>query len=195
MKQIAAAFACASALALAAAAPAAGADDRIDQQLKDIEFCYAISVLGASTVQLRSQGQTLDEQLAKRKAALDEPQYALIADLTRQVYDKDLTDPFVVAGDTNAACLHARGQQRAFAPAGQKYCPRVGLMVSEVDRLRRAGGSAEDVVKALEGRYGSVRTALGETLAQVAAKPPKGDAPETGALDHKMCMILAITGG
>ena len=195
MKQIATVLGCAAVMALAGMGPAAGSDERIDRQLKDIEFCYAVSVLGASTVQLRSQGQTLEEQLERRKASLDAPQYALIADLTRQVYDNDLTDPFAVAGDTNAACLQASGQQRAFAPAGQKYCPRVGLMVSEVDRLRRAGGSAEDVVKALEGRYGRVRTALGETLAQVAAKTPKGDAPETGALDHKMCMILAITGG
>lgn len=194
MRQAATSLVCAGALALAGAATAADAG-RIDQPLEDIEFCYGVSVLGASTVELRNQGQALDEQLARRKASLDESQYALIEDLARQVYDNDLGDPLAVAGDANAACLQARGQHRVFAPAGQKYCPRVGLMVSDVDRMRRAGRTVEETIEALEGRYGNVRTAQGESLAEVAARPRTGDTADSGALEHRMCMVLAIVGG
>ena len=194
MKQGATWFLCAGMLALGDVASAADTG-RIDRQREDIDFCYRVSVLGASTVELRNQGRTLDEQLARRNASLDDAQYALIADLARRVYDGDQTDPLVVAGDTNAACLQARGQHRVFAPAGQKYCPRVGLMVADVDRMRRAGRTAEETVEALQGRYGNVRTALGESLAQVAARARSGDAGDTGALEHRMCMVLAIVGG
>lgn len=194
MKQVALSVVCVGLLALACTAPAAGTE-HVERQLKEIEYCYAVSVLGASTVQLRNQGQALDEQLARRRASLDDAQYALVADVARRVYDDDLADPLAVAGATNAACLQARGQHRAFAPAGQKYCPRVGLMVSEVDRMRRAGRTADETVEALEDRYGNVRTALGESLVQVAAKARTGDTPDSGVLEHRLCMILAIVGG
>ena len=77
-----------------AVGPVYGADTA--QQLKDVDFCYGVSVLSASTVQLRNQGQAQDEQLARRKGSLSEDEFALIADITKQVYDKDLRDPFLV---------------------------------------------------------------------------------------------------
>lgn len=91
---------------------AMGADkvdaDKTAQRLKDVDFCYGVSALAASTVQLRNQGQTEEAQLEHRKASLSEGEYALIVDITAQVYAKDLRDPFVVAGDTNADCLRVK---------------------------------------------------------------------------------------
>lgn len=177
---------------------AAGADqtteEKAKQLLKDVDFCYAVSALAASTVQLRNQGQAQEEQLARRKASLEEGQYTLIADITAQVYAKDLRDLFVVAGDTNASCLDAKDQGQSFSLAGQKECPRVGLMRAEVDAMRRRGTSAKETVAALKDRYAGVRTALHESLEDIAAEEPKGDAPDTGAFDNQMCMILAMTG-
>lgn len=176
---------------------AAGADQATDAQAKqvlaDVDFCYGVSALAASTVQLRNQGQTQEEQLARRKASLGEGEYALIADITAQVYAKDLRDVFVVAGDTNADCLKARNQDGTFTLPGQKACPKVGLMRAEVDAMRRKGTSAKDTVAALKERYAGVRTALQESLEDMAREEPKGDAPDAGAFDNQMCMILAMT--
>ena len=177
---------------------AAGADqtqeEKAKQLLKDVDFCYGVSALAASTVQLRNQGRTQEEQLERRKASLDEGQYALIADITAQVYAKDLRDVFVVAGDTNANCLEAKGQGKSFSLAGQKACPKVGLMRAEVDAMRRRGTSAKDTVAALKDRYGNTRTAINESLKDIAREEPKADKPDVGAFDNQMCMILAMTG-
>lgn len=176
---------------------AAGADPATEEQAKqvlaDVDFCYGVSALAASTVQLRNQGQAQEEQLARRKAALGEGEYALIADITAQVYAKDLRDPFVVAGDTNVDCLEARNQASTFTLPAQKACPKVGLMRAEVDAMRRKGISAKDTVAALEDRYAGVRTALRESLADIAGEEPKGESPDAGAFDNQMCMILAMT--
>ena len=185
---------CMGALPSMAAGGDPAADAKIKQQLEDVDFCYAVSALAASTVQLRNQGQTQEEQLARRKASLDEGQYALIADITAQVYAKDLRDLFVVAGDTNADCLRAKGQDAAFTPAGQKGCPRVGMMRAEVNAMRRGGASAKDTVAALKDRYGGVRTALNESLKDIAREEPKADKPDIGAFDNQMCMIISMTG-
>jgi hypothetical protein len=170
------------------------AKEKAKQLLKDVDFCYAVSALAASTVQLRNQGQTQEEQLARRKASLDEGQYALIADITAQVYAKDLRDLFVVAGDTNASCLDAKDHGKSFVLSGQKACPKVGLMRAEVDAMRRRGTSAKETVAALKERYAGVHTALHESLKDIAGEEPKGDVPDTGAFDNQMCMILAMTG-
>lgn len=179
-------------------AMAAGADnadgDKSTQLLKGVDFCYGVSALAASTVQLRSQGQTQEAQLERRKASLSEGEYALIADITAQVYEKDLRDPFVVAGDTNADCLRAKNLERSFKPAGQKQCPKIGLMKAEVDAMRRRGVSAEETITALKDRYAGTRTALGETLETIARAELKGDQPDSGAFENQMCMILAMTG-
>lgn len=177
---------------------AAGADkateEKTMQLLKDVDFCYGVSALAASTVQLRNQGQTQEEQLERRKASLGEAEYALIADITAQVYAKDLRDVFVVAGDTNASCLDAKDHGRAFRPAGQRQCPKVGLMKAEVDAMRRRGTSADDTIAALKGRYAGVRTALRESLEDIARAEPTGDKAETGAFENQTCLILSMTG-
>ena len=176
---------------------AAGADQATDEKakqvLKDVDFCYGVSALAASTVQLRNQGQTQEEQLARRKASLSEGEYALVADITAQVLGVNLRDPFAVAGDTNADCLKAKHQGETFTLAGQKACPKIGLMRAEVDAMRRAGTSGKDTVKALKERYGNTRTALGESLKDIAGEEPKGDKPDVGAFDNQMCMIVSMT--
>lgn len=176
---------------------ATGADkadaDKAAQLLKDVDFCYGVSALAASTVQLRNQGQTQEAQLERRKASLSEGEYTLVADITAQVYEKDLRDPFVVAGDTNADCLRARNLERSFNRAGQKQCPKIGLMKAEVDGMRRRGTSADETIAALKDRYKGTRTALGETLETIARAEPKGDQPDSGAFENQMCMILAMS--
>ena len=175
---------------------AAGAKPRVDaaQLNQDIDFCYGVSAMAASTVELRAMGKTLDEVLASRRQALDDATYPLIADITTQVYEKDLTDTFVVAASANVGCLEAKGRAQSFRMDAQQQCPRVGLMRAEVDALRRKGMSAEQTVAQLQDRYGDTRTALGESLADVAAKEPRADEPDNGRLDNFMCMVLAITG-
>lgn len=184
---------------MAATSPSASAADqadkaKVDKLLKDVDFCYGVSALAASTVQLRNQGQTKDEQLERRKTSLSDGQYALVADITEQVYAKDLRDVFVVAGDTNADCLRAKDQGQAFTPKGLKGCPQIGLMKAEVDAMRRRGVSANDTVAALKERYGGIRTALGESLKDMARSEPKGDQPDSGAFENQMCMIVSMTG-
>ena len=183
-----------------AAIPALAADadkadaDRTAQRLKDVDFCYGVSALAASTVQLRNQGQTQEAQLERRKASLGEGEYTLIADITTQVYAKDLRDLFVVAGDTNADCLRAKGHERAFTRPGQKQCPKIGLMKAEVDAMRRRGVSAEETIAALKDRYAGIRTALGESLEETARAEPQGDKADSGAFENQMCMIVSLTG-
>lgn len=172
----------------------ASGTDAQTQLLQDVDFCYGVSALAASTVQLRNQGQTQETQMERRKATLSEAEYALILDVSNQVYTKDLRDVFAVAGDTNAGCLAARNHESAFKKAGQQHCPRVGLMKAEVDAMRRDGKSAEETIAALKGRYAGVRSALGDSLEAMASAQPKGDVADTGAFENQMCMILAMTG-
>ena len=185
---------CMAATSLSATAADAADKEKIDKLLKDVDFCYGVSALAASTVQLRNQGQTKDAQLERRKASLSDGQYALIADITEQVYAKDLRDVFVAAGDTNADCLWAKEHGEAFTRQGQKGCPQIGLMKAEVDAMRRRGVSADETVAALKERYGRIRTALGESLKDVARAEPKGDQPDSGAFENQMCMIVSMTG-
>ena len=114
MKQVALSVVCVGLLALACTARAAGTE-HVERQFKEIEYCYAVSVLGASTVQLRNQGQALDEQLARRRASLDDAQYALVADVARRVYDDDVADPLAVAGAHRAH--RVVGPRRNHSPA------------------------------------------------------------------------------
>lgn len=186
-------------LTLLLAAPLAAqadaqADAKASRALADIGFCYAVSAVGASTVNRRNDGMTLEEQVASRAEKLDEAQAALAADLARQVYENDLRDPLAVASDTNRACLKARGNEQGFDPGAVALCPRIGLMRAEVDALRRAGKTAEDVVAMLGERYAGVRQPLGGGLQEMAAEEVSGDQPNTGAFDNQLCMILGVTG-
>lgn len=60
--------------------------------------------------------------------------------------------------------------------------------------MRRRGTNAQDTIAALKDRYAGVRTALGESLEDVARAEPKGDQADSGAFENQMCMIVSLTG-
>jgi len=181
-------------IALTCSAGAQSSDPAIQKMLSDQEYCYALSAMSNMSVIWRNSGRTLEEQLERRKKSLgaDTPEYLLVQDVTKQIYEKDIKDPKVAVADTHAACLDAKGHTRKFTQKAIRTCPVVGIMVGEVAMARRKGATVEQVSSLLGDRYGDLPKTYEGGVEKLAAKYSETSKQDTGAFDYLTCMILGM---
>lgn len=179
---------------MALSAGAQTPDPAIRKMLDDQEYCFAISGMANMSVLWRNSGRTLEEQLERRKKSLGEstPEYALVQDITKQIYEKDIRDTKAAVADTHASCLDAKGHTNKFTQKAIRSCPLVGLMVGEVSALRKRGVSVEQIASVLGDRYGELPKTYEGGLEKLAAKYTEDSKPQNGSFDYLTCMVLGM---
>lgn len=184
-----------SCILLACSAHAQTPDPAIQKLTNDQTYCYGLAGMANMSVLWRNSGKTLEEQLDQRKKSLGEetPEYALVRDITKQVYDKDIKDPRVAMADTHASCLDAKGHTNKFLPVAIRNCPVIGTMVGEVAAARKQGATLEQISAQLGDRFGSFPKTYGGGVEKIAAKYSEDSKPETGLFDYQMCMIKGMS--
>jgi hypothetical protein len=162
--------------------------------LGDQEYCYALAAMSNMSVLWKNSGRTLEEQLERRKKSLgvDTPEYLLVQDVTKQIYEKDIKEPRTAIADTHASCLDAKGHTKKFTQKAIQSCPIVGIMVGEIAAARRKGATVEQISSLLGDRYGELPRTYGGGLAKVAAKYSESSKPDAGTFDYLTCMILGM---
>lgn len=161
------------------------------------DYCYAVASMANVTVLNRNAGKTLEEQLERRKVSLgeDSAQYKLAADITGQIYEKDLKEPLPVVTDVLRSCLEARGAGGLHSRKATEVCPAIGLLVAEVSAARARGATIEQVTTLVGERYGKLSRSYGGGIEKLAAKYAEGAKPDNGSLDYTMCMIQGMSAG
>lgn len=181
-------------LSLPFSASAQSPDAATKQMLGDQEFCYALSSMSNMSVLWRNSGVSLEEQLERRKKSLgaDTPNYLLVQDVTKQLYERDIKDPRIAVADTHASCLDAKGHTKKFSSQAIRSCPVIGVMVGEIAMARRKGASVEQISTLLGDRYGDLPKTYGGGLEKLAAKYTEGGKPDAGTFDYLTCMIRGM---
>lgn len=179
---------------LACPVSAKASDPEMEKMLNDQEFCYTLASLANSTVNNRNSGETQEEQLDRRKSLLGEnsPQYLLLQDITKQIYEKDLKNPIDVSAGIHASCLDIKGYTNKFTRKAIRTCPIVGEMVTEVAVARKKGATVEQVALLLGDRYGELPKTYGGGINKLAAKYSEESKPDVGLVDYLTCMIFGM---
>ena len=183
-------------VSLASAASAQASDPATQRMLGDQEYCYALAAMSNMSVLWRNSGRTMEEQLERRKKSLgsDTPEYLLVQDVTRQIYEKDIKDPKAAIAETHASCLDAKGHTKKFTQKAIRNCPIVGVMVGEVAMARRKGATVEQISVLLADRYGELPKTYEGGLEKLTAKYSENGKPDNGTVDYQLCMALGMTG-
>jgi len=159
-------------------------------KMRDQEYCYGLATMANFAVLQRNAGKTLDEQMERRKRTLgaDTPEYKLVADIARQVYEKNVTNPLTAAGDAHKSCLNAKGIGAGVTEKAIQLCPTLGMMVADIALARTRGASMEQVTAFLGDRYGTLPKTYQGGVEKIAARYSAGGKPESGFQDYAMCM-------
>jgi hypothetical protein len=181
-------------LLLTFSASAQSPDPAAQKMLSDQEYCYSLAAMANLTVLWRNSGRTLDEQLERRKKLLgaDTPNYLLLQDIAKQVYENDIKDPKVAIADTHAACLEAKGHTKKFSQQAIRSCPVIGVMVGEVAMARKKGATVEQISALLGDRYGDLPKTYEGGIDNLAAKYSESSKPDAGTFDDLICMIRGM---
>lgn len=178
---------CCIALSATAFAQTSG---QVPSVMRDQEYCYGLATMANLTVLQRNAGKTREEQMERRKRTLgaDTPEYKLVDDIARQVYEKNVTDPLAAAADAHKSCLNARGIGAGVTEKAIQLCPALGMMVADIAVARMRGASIEQVTAFLGDRYGTLPRTYQGGVEKIAARYPAGGKTETGYRDYAMCM-------
>jgi|JI10StandDraft_1071094.scaffolds.fasta_scaffold702148_1 hypothetical protein len=178
-----------SLVAISANAKDKSIDAFVTEMTKANEFCYSVSAMASVSVNLRNEGDSLENQLARKKEKLTEGEYNLVESIVKQIYEKDLTDPSKVASDSHQACIEIKGFAKYYYPKAIEVCPLVGIMVAEVSSLKAAGKTEQEIDELLGARYKDIKTTSGKSVLGVAKQYATQN---SGLFEYKMCMIVGM---
>jgi hypothetical protein len=181
-------------LLISCSSSAQSIDPATQKMLNDEQYCFGLASMANLSVFWRNSGKTLEEQLERRKKSFgsDTPEYLLLQDITKQIYDKDIKDPKVAIGDTHAACLDAKGYTNKFSQKAILLCPIIGVMVGEVAMARNKGATVEQVSSLLGNRYGDLPNTYEGGIEKLAGKYVENGKPDSGVFDNLLCMARGM---
>ncbi|BCE00428.1 hypothetical protein [Marinicellulosiphila megalodicopiae] len=121
----------------------------------ELSLCYGLTGLTKMTVINKNNGMSLVEQQSKRKKIMSENSttYELINDISKRIYQSDLTNSVSTAIDTHQSCIQSSGSNITYNEAAIGFCPMQGGAIDMAGAAKKAGFTKQGTLKLLNTNY------------------------------------------